>query len=148
MRAAEISAPAVLLISGKPGIPNCTFIPITAEDSDALIIQNAWAAFPSKSLADYSFSAADTGLTIEHPYVVWLNEGKANVQLCVFGAREGVYRGVVLSRASRSAAGVGTWVVVNLSGRSIEKQVDTSSKFFSEETTAGAEAVVDRKSVV
>ena len=113
--AIEMSAPPSIYLQNTAETLNCTSLDVSVYGSDALILQNAWSAKPSKNLEDYVFSARDIGLIVEHPEIVWVNAGSFSVPFCVVSKESGIYRGVLLMQPVQSMGGIGTWIVVNVS---------------------------------
>ena len=115
--AVELSVPSEIVLHSIQGEPLCTVVTGYFNGSDAIVVQDAWAVFPSRSLQEYVFSAQDAGIVIEYPPVVWLQSGKATVQFCIMSEQKGTYSGVILVRPSQSSFGAGTWITVNISAR-------------------------------
>jgi len=113
--AIEMSAPPSIYLQNTAETLNCTSLDVSVYGRDALILQNAWSAKPSKNLEDYVFSARDIGLIVEHPEIVWVNAGSFSVPFCVVSKESGIYRGVLLMQPVQSMGGIGTWIVVNVS---------------------------------
>ncbi len=113
--AIEISAPPDIFLQNTAGTPNCTAFDVSVYGSDALLLQSAWSANPSRNLEDYFFSARDVGLIVEHPEIVWVNAGSFSIPFCVVSKESGIYRGVLLMQPAQSIGGIGTWIVVNVS---------------------------------
>ena len=113
--AIEMSAPPSIYLQNTAETLNCTSLDVSVYGSDALILQNAWSAKPSKNLEDYVFSDRDIGLIVEHPEIVWVNAGSFSVPFCAVSKESGIYRGVILMQPSQSMGGIGTWIVINVS---------------------------------
>ena len=113
--AIEMSAPPSIYLQNTAETLNCTSLDVSVYGRDALILQNAWSAKPSKNLEDYVFSARDIGLIVEHPEIVWVNAGSFSVPFCAVSKESGIYRGVILMQPSQSMGGIGTWIFVNVS---------------------------------
>ena len=113
--AIEMSAPPSIYLQNTAETLNCTSLDVSVYGRDALILQNAWSAKPSKNLEDYVFSDRDIGLIVEHPEIVWVNAGSFSVPFCVVSKESGIYRGVLLMQPVQSMGGIGTWIVVNVS---------------------------------
>src|SRR3989344_4236476 len=113
--AIEMSAPPSIYLQNTAETLNCTSLDVSVYGGDALILQNAWSAKPSKNLEDYVFSAKDIGLIVEHPEIVWVNAGSFSVPFCAVSKESGIYNGVILMRPVQSMGGIGTWIFVNVS---------------------------------
>ena len=139
--ATELSIVPAVEIVGPTGIAHCTTVNVSVSEGDAVIVRSAWAGVSTRKLLDYTYVAADVGLIVEHPLVVWLTGKEVAIPVCLLGERAGIFHGVLLIRPSQGFGGVGSWITVNLStGKTPE--YERSQRVISAHSSAGISSLM------
>ena len=108
-------SPPEVKFEGKVNQEICEKIKLFSSKSVSLIGEIKMTEENSRDLTKYTLNEKEFDIEFEYPKKIE-NFTETEVEVCVNGGKEGEYYGVILFRGESSSVGVGSWVVVSLSG--------------------------------
>ena len=104
---------------GEAGENICSNITLFSDRRIVVIAEDRWGDAESRNILDYRKSADELGISLDYEKISEVNREEKFV-MCLKSENSGVYYGALLFRAENSPAGIGVWVVLNISGNNKE----------------------------
>jgi hypothetical protein len=104
---------------GEAGENICSNITLFSDRKIIVIAEDRWGDAKSRNILDYKKSADEFGVSLEYEKISEVDK-EEKLSMCLKSENSGVYYGAFLFHAENSPAGIGVWIVLNISGNNKE----------------------------
>ena len=98
----------------------CKDIFIDSDNGSIVIGDDVWSISKSNFLNDYNISSDSFDIDILYPHEISITE-RTKVKICIIAKDRGEYYGALLYKIKDKPLRAGTWIELNVDGRSINK---------------------------